>query len=142
MVTLRQQQCERAHDYFQQALEIHTHLGLKAEIIADLSYLGQVNLCLDKPEEALASSEQAIALLAEQKEVGEVQQIYLNHYHVLRAVETADATEAEAFLQKAYAAMMDQADRIADEQERQIFLENVRVNQEIHTLWQEVEGEQ
>jgi class 3 adenylate cyclase/tetratricopeptide (TPR) repeat protein len=145
LVTLRQQQCEHAHDYFQQALEIHTHLGLKAEIIADLSYLGQVYLCLDKPEKALASSEQAIALLAEQKEVGEVQQIYLNHYHVLRAVEatgSTDAFEAEAFLQKAYAAMMDQADRIADEQERQVFLENVRVNQEINTLWQEANSKQ
>jgi len=129
LVALFQQQCDRARDYFQQARTIHAQLGLKAEIIADLSYLGQVYLCQDKVKDALDASAQAIALLAEQKNIGEEQQIYLNHYRVLLA--NGDPVAAD-FLHKAYEAMMDQANRLVSDEEREGFLEKVKVNQEIN----------
>jgi tetratricopeptide (TPR) repeat protein len=131
LAALKQERGMQAQDYFQQALEIHTALGLKTEIIADRSYLSLTYLCLGNHEQALAVSEQAIQQMAEQKNVGEVQQIYLNHYYVLRENQHPDA---KTFLQKAYDAMMNQADRLVNAEERQIFLERVKANQEINAL--------
>ncbi|HEY89663.1 MAG TPA: hypothetical protein G4N98_08035, partial [Thermoflexia bacterium] len=48
----------------------------------------------------------------------------------------ADPDAAE-FLRRAQQAMLAQAQRIADDQERQGFLENVSVNREIKVLWGE-----
>ncbi len=133
LVALKQGQCKQAQVYFQEALEVHTRLGLKAEIIADLSYLGQTYLCLERPDWAVESSEQALSLLVEQRNIGEVQQIYLNHYYALQANGDPQASD---FLHKAQEAMMDQANRIADEDQREVFLEKVKVNQEIRALMQ------
>ena len=75
--------------------------------------------------------------MAEQKNVGEVQQIYLNHYYVLEANQR---TDAETFLQKAYDAMMNQVNRLVNAEEQQIFLEKVKANQEINALMKEIHG--
>jgi class 3 adenylate cyclase/predicted ATPase len=128
LVALGRSQFDQAEDYFQQAYEMRSRLGLKAETIADLSYLGQARLGLGKLDEATEVSEQAIALLAEQKNVEEVQQIYLNHFRVL--VAQCDPSAGE-FLQRAYDAMMCQANHVSDQEKRQAFLDKVKVNQEI-----------
>jgi tetratricopeptide (TPR) repeat protein len=117
-----------AEDSFRQAYELHSHLGLKAEVIAELSYLGQACLGQGDLDGAVEASTQAMALLAEQKSVEEVQQVYLNHYRVLAARQ--DPT-ARRFLQQAHDAMMDQAGRIGDEDKRRTFLTQVKVNRAI-----------
>ncbi len=134
LAKLQQQQYQPAREYLQQALEVRTRLGLKTEIVADLSYLGRTYLGLGQLAEARETSERALDLLAEQKNGGEVQQFYLNHYHILQALADPDAAE---FLRRAQQAMLAQAQRIADDQERQGFLENVSVNREIKVLWGE-----
>jgi len=118
----------QAADCCRQAYEIHSQLGLKAEVVVSLSYLGQAYLELGKPNQAGETSEQAIALLAEQKDVEEVQQVYLNHFRVLAARQEPKAVD---FLQQAYAAMIQQAERIDDPHKRRVFVEQSRVNQQI-----------
>jgi predicted ATPase/class 3 adenylate cyclase len=118
----------QAEDLFQQAYEVRSRLGLKAETIADLSYIGQARLGLGNLDAALRASTQAMVLLAEQKSVEEVQQIYLNHYRVLAA--QGDPTAGD-YWQKAHAAMMEQAQRLPEGEKRQAFLEKVQANQEI-----------
>jgi len=128
LLALSRREYDQAADYFRQAYEIHSQLGLKAEMVVALSYLGQAYLELGKLDQAVETSGQAIALLAEQKDVEEVQQVYLNHFRVLAAVQEPRAVE---LLQQAYAAMMQQAERIEDPQKRQVFLEQSRANQQI-----------
>ncbi len=128
LVALGRNQFEQAEDYLQQAHEARSRLGLKAEAIEDLSHLGQARLGLGQLDQAAAASGQAIALLAEQQNVPEVQQIYLNHFRVLAAQNDPAASE---FLQKAYEAMISQADRVGDQEERQALLDKVKVNREI-----------
>jgi class 3 adenylate cyclase/tetratricopeptide (TPR) repeat protein len=123
----------QAEDYFQQAYEIHSRLGLKAETIVDLSYLGQARLGLDKLDEALEASDRAMVLLAEQKSVEEVQQVYFNHFRVLAAREDPAARE---LLHSAHEAMAAQAERIAAQEKRQVFLNQVEVNREIKAAMQ------
>jgi hypothetical protein len=43
-------------------------------------------------------------------------------------------------MRKAYETMIDQAERIADEDERRMFLEKVKVNQEINASIQELKA--
>ena len=128
LVALSRGQFSQAEDYFQQAYDTRSGLGLKAETIVDLSYLGQARLGLGKLDEAAEVSGQAIALLAEQKNVEEVQQIYLNHFRILAAQHDPSAGD---FLQKAYDAMMSQAKRIGNREKRQAFLDKVKANREI-----------
>ncbi|MBN1139761.1 MAG: tetratricopeptide repeat protein [Anaerolineae bacterium] len=128
LLALGRREYDRAVDCFQQAYEIRSQLGLKAEMVVDLSYLGQAYLELGRLDQAFETSEQAIVLLAEQKNVEEVQQIYFNHFRVLAA---RQKPEAGRFLQEAYTAMIQQAERIDDPQKRQVFLEQSRVNQQI-----------
>jgi tetratricopeptide (TPR) repeat protein len=131
LVALGREQFAQAEDLFQQAYEVRSRLGLKAETIADLSYIGQARLGLGRPEEARQASEQAVGLLAEQRNVEEVQQIYLNHYRVLAAL--ADP-EAGGFWQKAHDAMMAQAACLPEGEGRQAFLEKVRANRQIRAV--------
>ena len=128
LLALGRCQNSQAVDYFQQAYGARSQLGLKAEMIVDLSYLGQAYLEMGKLDEAAEASKQAVALLAEQKDVEEVQQVHFNHFRVLAA---RQEPEAGSFLQKAYTAMMQQAERIDDPQKRQVFLDQSRINQQI-----------
>jgi len=97
-------------------------------MVVDLSYLAQAYLELGSLDQALETSERAIGLLAEQKHVEEVQQVYFNHFRVLAARKDPGAAR---FLQEAYTAMMQQAERIDDLHKRQIFLQRSLVNQQI-----------
>jgi tetratricopeptide (TPR) repeat protein len=128
LVALGQDKLERAIEHLERARDLHTKLELKGELVADLSFLGQVYLKMDKLKEAAQLSGESIALLAEHKNVEEVQQIYLNHYLILNAVDNAAAGD---YLQQAYDAMMAQAMAINDPAKRKIFLEKVRVNKAI-----------
>jgi|GEM_PF-380868 len=128
LLALGRREYGQAADCFRQAHEIHSQLGLKAEVVVDLSYLGQAYLALRKLDQAGEISEQAIALLAEQKDVEEVQQVYLNHFRVLATRQEPTAVD---FLQQAYTAMIQQAERIDDPHKRQAFLEQSRANQQI-----------
>lgn len=134
LAVLGQGRFQQAEDLFQRAYEAHSRLGLKAETVVDLSYLGQARLGLDRPKEALAASDRAMALLAEQKSVEEVQQVYFNHFRVLDALKDPSAAE---FLQAAHETMMAQAEAIIDRRKRQVFLNQVRVNQEIEAALRE-----
>ncbi len=134
LLALQRKACRQALDFFRQAMEIHTRLGLKTEIITDLSCLGQAHLCLGDLDAALEASERAVSLLEEQEQpVGEVQRIYLNHYKVLDA---CGDPQARVFLQKAYDALMELARRIVDVKDRRIFLGRVPVSREILTCVQ------
>ena len=128
LVSLAQNLHNQAQDYFDRAYQIRARLGLKAEQIADLSFLGQAYLGLEQPEKARDLSQQAIDLLAEQENVEDLPQIYLNHYRVLQA---AGDTTAVSYLHKAHEAMTQQAKQIEDAETRETFLEKARVNQEI-----------
>jgi tetratricopeptide (TPR) repeat protein len=128
LVALGQEKMERAIEHFERARNLHIKLELKGELVADLSYLGQVYLKMKKLEEAAEYSGEAVALLAENKNVEEIQQIYLNHYLVLVAL---DDPAAGGYLQLAYDAMMTQAMAINDPAKRKIFLEKVKVNRAI-----------
>jgi tetratricopeptide (TPR) repeat protein len=118
-----------AESFFQQAYEMSERLGLKGEAITDLSFLGQARLVAGNIAGAAEASHEAITRLAEHKNVEEVQQIYLNHYRVLKKAQ-GEAAAADS-LQQAQAAVMAQAAQISDPVKRQSFLEKVKVNQEI-----------
>jgi class 3 adenylate cyclase/tetratricopeptide (TPR) repeat protein len=128
LVALGRRAYAQAEEYFQQAHEVRAKLGLQAEVIADLSYLAQARLGLGRLEQALEASRRAMALVEEQRDVEEVQQVYLNHYRVLAALGDA---EAESSLRRAHEAMMAQAERIADPERRERFLSDVVANREI-----------
>jgi tetratricopeptide (TPR) repeat protein len=128
LVYLGRGELEQAETYFLPAKEMEERLNLKGELIGTISYLGQLYLRMERSTDALSFSQQAIDMLAEQKNVEEVQQIYLNHYRVLAA--SGDAA-AEEYLQKAQEAVIQQANAIDDLEKRETFLQKVKVNQEI-----------
>ena len=128
LVALGQNRLDRAVEHLERACDLHDKLNLKGELVADLSFLGQVYLKMDKLEEAARLSGEAMALLAGHKNVEAVQQIYLNHYLVLTALNDPAAGD---YLQQAYDAMMTQAAAINDPAKRKIFLEKVRANRAI-----------
>jgi poly(3-hydroxyalkanoate) synthetase len=64
-----------------------------------------------------------------------MQQVYLNHFRILDA---ANDPQAVDFLKKAHQTMNERARRIPDEDNRQIYLSQVKVNQEIHQAMQEI----
>lgn len=129
LLALRREQWTAAEAALQQALDLSEKLVLKAEIIENLSYLGRAYLGQGKLEVALEMSQRAVRLLAVQKDVEEAQKVSLNHYYVLMAL---GLPEANAFLQAAYTEMLAQANRLSQEEDRKVFLENVSVNQEIN----------
>ncbi len=124
---------EAACTQLEQALGMFTELDLSAEIIETLSNLALAQLAVGSPDAARGTSDRAMTLLLEQKDVEEVQQIYLNHYLVLSAAGEPAAGEV---LDKAFAAMTEQAGRIEDEAERKVFLCEVPVNRKISELQQ------
>jgi tetratricopeptide (TPR) repeat protein len=128
LVELGRGNAAEAESFFQQAYDLSEQLGLKGEAITDLSFLGQARLALGNVAGAAEASDAAIARLAEHKNVEDVQQIYLNHYRVLKAQDDPAAGEA---LKQAQTAMLAQAEQISDRVKRQGFLEKVKVNQEI-----------
>lgn len=128
LVALGRGNAGEAESFFQQAFDLSEQLGLKGEAINDLSFLAQARLASGNLTGAAEASQQAIARLADHKNVEDIQQIYLNHYRVLKAQNDPAACNT---LQQAQEAMLSQAEQITDPSKRQGFLENVKVNQEI-----------
>ena len=129
-------QFEQAVEHLEKSLELSKKLELRAEEIETLSALSLARLGQDKIESAASLSKEALDLLAEQKDVEEMQQVYLNHFRVLDA---ANDPQAIDFLKKAHQTMTERARRIPDEDNRQIYLSQVKVNQEIRQAMQEIE---
>lgn len=128
-LALKRGQFGPAKDYLQQAHELHSRLGLKGEMIEDLSALGQVYLGAGKLDVAVTASTQAMALLAQQLNVpGEEHQILFNHFKILAAQQDTSACD---LLKQTYAMMHAQADLISDPADRQVYLEQHKLNQEI-----------
>jgi predicted ATPase/class 3 adenylate cyclase len=134
LVSLAQNLHSQAQDYLDRAYQARSRLGLKAEMIADLSFLAQAYLGLEQLEKARDLSQQAIDLLAEQGNVEDLPQIYLNHYRVLKA---SGETTAVNYLHQAHEAMIQQANQIEDAETRETFLEKARVNREIRKAMSE-----
>ena len=126
LLCLARSEFAQAADYLTLAQAGCEKLVLKAELIETLSYLSQARLGLKDIPQALAISQRAVQLLAEQQDVEEQQAIYFNHFLVLMA---ADNPAADKYLQKARATVQEQAEQITDEADRQIFLQSARVNQ-------------
>jgi tetratricopeptide (TPR) repeat protein len=128
-LALKREQYGPAKDYRQQAYELHSRLGLKGETIEDLSYLSQVHLGAGKLDIAVTASNQALALFAQQVNVpGEEHQILFNHFRTLAAQQDATARD---LLKQTYDLMHSQANRISDPADRQVYLEQLKLNQEI-----------
>ena len=132
MAALGQGRAAEAADHFQQAQTRMTELGLKAERIVALSFLGRAHLALDDVECAAEVSHHALTLLAEQKNVEEMQQVYLNHCLIMNAA--GDTEAARSALDAAHRAMMEQAERIGGDEQRARFLAQVKVNREIQQM--------
>ena len=128
LLALGRQQYGQACEYLQKATDLSTKLELRAETIDNLSAFSQARLGQGDTDAALELSSQAIRLLAAQKDVEEIQQIYLDHARVLAARNDPQAAE---YLQRAYDTMIERAHRLEDPEQQRIYLEQVRVNQEI-----------
>ncbi len=131
LLALGRQEFEQAEKELGAAIQICEKLVLKAELIENLSHASQALLGLDNLDGAREASARAIHLLEEQKDVEEVQQIYLNHARVLAASKDPAAKD---YLDKAASIMQTQAERIEDPPARQVYLSQVKVNQEIAAL--------
>jgi tetratricopeptide (TPR) repeat protein len=128
LLALGREAYAEAEAHLERALALAEKLVLKAEIIENLSALALAKLGEGQTEEAQELSRRAVELLERQKDVEEVQRVYLNHYHILEA--SADP-KAHRFLRRAREVMEERAQRIVDEEARQIYLEEVQVNQVI-----------
>jgi tetratricopeptide (TPR) repeat protein len=129
-LALSRGQPAEADENLQKALDLCARLDLRAETIENLSLLGQARLGQGDLDGAQKASSQAIKLLEMQKDVEEVQQVLFNHYRILAALNSPQAADA---LQRAYDVMLQCATRIENEAERKIYLEQVKVNQDIQT---------
>ncbi len=133
LLALSQHQPEKAVQYLRSALARCEKLVLKAEQIETLSHLGQALLATQDIPGACDVSNQAIQLLEKQKDVEEQQQVFFNHYRVLK---TAGDPQAEEYLQRAAAVMQEQAGHITDPAFQHDFLAQVLVNRAIESASQ------
>jgi len=128
LLAIQRGQFAQATECLRSAIARCEKLVLKAERIENLSHLGQALLGLGEKQGAREASDLAIKLLAAQQDVEEEQAIYFNHYRMLAASEDPKAGE---YLQQAQAAVQEQAGRIEDQDEREMFLTQVPVNMAI-----------
>ncbi len=128
LLALRRGQFEQAVENLHKAIENCEKLVLKAELIENLSHYSQALLGLGQKQAALDASTRALKLLEAQKDVEVVQQIYFNHYLVLKALAEPSA---QTLLHGSRQVAMTQAGLIADPTERRAFLENIPVNRQI-----------
>jgi len=128
LLALARQDFAKAEEQLQQAVNLCEKLVLKAEAIENYSHLSQALLGLGQKQAALEKSTQAIKLLEAQKDVEEVQQITFNHYRILKVIPDP---EADNFLQRAHQTMLAQANLITDPKQREDFMKEVVVNQQI-----------
>ncbi len=121
--------------YATEAERIAREAALTSGIIWSLSYQGIIHLAQNNTKEALRCSQQAVSMLEQQKNLeGSEEEIYFNHFQILRANNLM--LEAEPYLQLAYKGITTKLEKITDAELRHIFVEKVRVHQEILREWQ------
>ncbi|MFQ5409170.1 MAG: tetratricopeptide repeat protein, partial [Anaerolineales bacterium] len=131
-------------DFNAASQQLSRALGLFAELdtgaaVLTRAYMGLAHLGLGELDTALTHSRAALESV--ESGVGtflEVQQVYLYHFRVLRAM--GASADAQRWLDKGRAITLAQADRL-NEDWRATFLGVVPVNREIMATW-EVEGQQ
>ncbi|HIC95109.1 TPA: tetratricopeptide repeat protein, partial [Candidatus Bipolaricaulota bacterium] len=127
---------------FEQALKIVDELGIECPKIELLSRKGLAHLGLEDRSEALRCSQEAIKLLEEGKVTIEYpEEVYFNHFRILRACGEEHKYPAIALeaLKKAHDEVARKADNIKDGVLRKGFL-TVKLNQEILREWEQRAG--
>lgn len=121
---------EAALQSAQQATALAREISLTVEEIVGLSHQGLAHQALGDIKAALKCSRESVALL-EAKGAGEgvEEQVYFDHYCILRAAGHED--EAYDYLRRAEEQVRQKAARITDEGVRRSFLEKVALNREI-----------
>lgn len=114
----------------QEATALARETGFAADEIIGLSNQGLAHQALGDIEAAVRCSQEAVVLLETHglTEGGE-EQVYFDHYRILRAAGHYD--EAYGYLRRAAEQVRHKAARIADEEVRRGFLEKVSLNREI-----------
>lgn len=123
---------EEALDLFGRAGEINRKTGSMDMEVENLSRRSVALLHLGRRAEALKSSNRAVELLRERK-IANPHEVYFRHYRLLAELEQERAKE---YLERAYEAMMEIADRIEEGEWRRSFLSNVSVNRVIAEAWE------
>jgi tetratricopeptide (TPR) repeat protein len=123
-------QLEEADDAYSQALALLREMGQRHLAPEPLAGLARVAMARDDPAAALAYVEEILSHL----ETGSVDgtdeplRIYLTCYRVLRA---NDDPRAQGVLESAHQLLQARAAKIADEELRRSYLENVRAHREL-----------
>lgn len=124
LLALKRTDFEGALRCFGEAYEICSRLGLRREALVNLSCMSLALLGMERYEEALDTSEEALTRM-EQVDVQQPHWLLFNHFRVLSS---QSDPEAAAYLQRAYDALMTQADSISHPEVRQTFLQRVEEN--------------
>jgi predicted ATPase/DNA-binding SARP family transcriptional activator len=132
-----EEQAQRALALVEEALNVAREIALHHGEVMALSLRGQALLALGRVAAACEASQVAVDLLEGQGvEEGDERRVYFYHAQNLSA--HGKASEAAINLAEAKARMEAKADRIADAELRQSFLDNVPLNRAIRQAWQEV----
>lgn len=125
-----QENLELALHLASEATRISERTGLVFGQIVGESYQAMACLNLGNMVEAMQHSEKAVTVL-EQRGVAEVleEEIYFNNAKILHAA--GNDLEADRYLKKAHAELMEKADKITNAMMRDSFLENVLLNREL-----------
>ena len=130
------EQWAEATDAFRQALALREELGQSSLAMDALAGLAHVSLIQGDLDQAHARVEEVLRYKESNTLDGAEDpfRIYLTCYHVLRAVHDP---RARIILEKAHHLLQEEAAKIADEEMRRSFLENVAVHREIITMWED-----
>lgn len=119
---------DTAEKYFNDSLDINTELVLNAEVIENLSFLALTISKIGKSDLALETSLLVIEKLNSQKDVEDIQQIYYNHYLILKE---HGSEHADSFLEKAFQVVKKQSNDIKNKKDREVFENKVSTNKQI-----------
>jgi predicted ATPase/class 3 adenylate cyclase len=133
---------EAAARAYNEALQLRRELGQYSLLIDDLAGLARIAMAQGRSEQALEQVEDILTWIETYGSEGIEYplQVYLTCYRVLTWAGEGDAPTGErahAILSQAHAALVEQATAIGDEVLCSKFLENVKTNREIVTLWKE-----
>jgi DNA-binding SARP family transcriptional activator len=135
-----EEQAQQALVLAGKALDLAREIALHHGEVMALSLRGQALLALGHVAAACEASQAAVDLLEEQEvEEGDERRVYF--YHAQNLLAHGKASEAAIYLTKAKDRMESKADRIADADLRQSFLDSLPLNRAIRQAWQEVHPE-
>ena len=126
-------QLSAANITYQEALQIYRKIKNLSLVPVPLAGLADVALVMGNQQEALAFVDEILDQLDKRPlDGGDPMRVYLTCYRVLLANRDS---RASALLYKAHALLQKYATTIADDNQRQSFLENVAVNREVIRLY-------